>query len=39
MRWISSNIDVILGHLLSHLWLSVVPTVLGFALALPIGWV
>ncbi len=39
MNWIWTNLDVIAGHLVSHLWLSIVPTVLGFLLALPIGWV
>ncbi|GAA1742330.1 ABC transporter permease [Aeromicrobium alkaliterrae] len=39
MTWIGNNLDVIGGHLLSHLWLSIVPTVLGFVLALPVGWI
>ncbi|WP_229052319.1 ABC transporter permease [Aeromicrobium sp. Leaf350] len=38
MRWIGNNTDLILGYLASHVWLSIVPTVLGFLLALPIGW-
>ncbi len=39
MTWISNNLDLIGGYLVSHLWLSIVPIVLGFFLALPIGWV
>jgi osmoprotectant transport system permease protein len=38
MRWVSDNTDKIGDLLLSHLWLSIVPIVLGFLIALPIGW-
>jgi osmoprotectant transport system permease protein len=38
MTWVGNNTELILGYLWSHVWLSIVPTVLGFALALPIGW-
>ncbi|AWB91086.1 ABC transporter permease [Aeromicrobium chenweiae] len=38
MRWVRDNTDKIGDLLVSHLWLSVVPIVLGFAIALPIGW-
>ncbi|MCL3817474.1 ABC transporter permease [Aeromicrobium wangtongii] len=38
MRWVQDNTDKIGDLLLSHLWLSIVPIVLGFAIALPIGW-
>lgn len=39
MTWVGNNLDFIAGHLVSHLWLSAVPIVLGFLIALPIGWV
>lgn len=39
MRWLGDNLDFVAGHLVSHLWLSAVPIVLGFLIALPVGWV
>lgn len=38
MRWLGNNLDFVAGHLVSHLWLSAVPIVLGFLIAVPIGW-
>lgn len=38
MRWVQDNTDMIGDLLVSHLWLSIVPIVLGFVIALPIGW-
>jgi osmoprotectant transport system permease protein len=38
MTWLFDNFDKVWDLLLSHLWLSAVPIVLGFLLALPIGW-
>jgi osmoprotectant transport system permease protein len=38
MNWISSNIDRIVSLTFSHAWLTLVPTVLGLIIALPIGW-
>lgn len=38
MTWFQNNTDKVVELLLSHLWLSAVPIVLGFVIALPIGW-
>jgi osmoprotectant transport system permease protein len=38
MRWFLDNLDEIRVLALHHLWLSVVPVIVGFVLALPIGW-
>ncbi len=38
MRWLGNNLEFVLEQLQSHVWLSAVPIVLGFAIALPIGW-
>ena len=38
MNWISSNLDRIVSLTISHTWLSMIPTVLGLLLALPLGW-
>lgn len=38
MTWAWDNRDRILELALTHAWLSAVPLVLGFAIALPIGW-
>jgi osmoprotectant transport system permease protein len=38
MNWISSNLDRIVSLTISHAWLTVIPTVLGLLLALPLGW-
>jgi osmoprotectant transport system permease protein len=37
MSWFIDNIDYIWSLTLKHLWLSAVPTVLGFLIALPVG--
>ncbi len=38
MNWLANNYESILPLLLSHLRLSLVPIVLGFLLAIPLGW-
>jgi osmoprotectant transport system permease protein len=38
MKWFQDNSDKVWDLLLSHVWLSALPIVLGFVLALPIGW-
>jgi osmoprotectant transport system permease protein len=38
VNWISSNLDRIVSLTISHTWLTVIPTVLGLLLALPLGW-
>lgn len=38
MTWFNNNTDKVIDLLLSHLWLSAVPIVLGFVIAVPIGW-
>lgn len=38
MSWAWDNREMILDLALTHAWLSAVPLVLGFAIALPIGW-
>ncbi|MFI5429089.1 ABC transporter permease [Aeromicrobium sp. UC242_57] len=38
MTWFNNNSDKVYDLLLSHLWLSAVPIVLGFVIAVPIGW-
>jgi osmoprotectant transport system permease protein len=38
VSWLRDNTDRIVELLLSHLWLSALPIVLGFVIALPIGW-
>src|SRR6201991_646709 len=38
MNWISSNIDRIISLTISHTWLTLVPTIIGLLIALPIGW-
>lgn len=37
MRWASNNFGQLLELFVDHLWLSVIPTVLGLLIALPIG--
>ncbi len=39
MNWIVNNLGLIGGLTLEHLRLSVVPIVLGFVIAIPLGWV
>jgi osmoprotectant transport system permease protein len=38
MTWAIENIEMILELTVRHVWLSAVPIVIGFVLALPIGW-
>lgn len=38
MTWLRDNTDKVIDLLLSHLWLSALPIVLGFVIAVPIGW-
>jgi osmoprotectant transport system permease protein len=38
MSWAWDNRDRILDLTFTHMWLSVIPIVLGFVIALPIGW-
>jgi osmoprotectant transport system permease protein len=38
MNWISSNTDRIVSLTISHAWLTLVPTILGLVVALPLGW-
>ena len=38
MTWFLANLDRITDLAITHLWLSVVPVVLGFAIAVPLGW-
>ena len=39
MTWVLNNLDLILQLTLQHIRLSIIPIVLGFILALPLGWV
>ena len=36
MNWISSNIDRIVSLTISHVWLTLAPTVIGLIIALPL---
>lgn len=36
--WIRSNLGQISSLFLSHVWLTVIPTVLGLVIAIPLGW-
>ncbi len=38
MTWAIENREMILELVVRHVWLSVVPIVIGFVLALPVGW-
>jgi osmoprotectant transport system permease protein len=38
MTWVRANLDRLADLTWQHVWLSVVPVVLGFLLALPLGW-
>ena len=38
MSWLSENFDYVWSLTRQHLWLSAVPIVVGFVVALPIGW-
>lgn len=39
MTWVLNNLDLILQLTLQHIRLSIIPIVLGFVIALPLGWV
>ena len=39
MRWLVDNFGLIWGLTVNHVALSIVPIVLGFAIALPLGWI
>lgn len=39
MTWFWQNLDRILDLTWQHTWLSIIPTVVGFLAALPVGWV
>lgn len=38
MTWVRANLDRLAELTLQHLWLSVVPVLLGLLIALPLGW-
>jgi osmoprotectant transport system permease protein len=38
MSWLFDNFDYVRSLTVRHLWLSAIPIVLGFVIALPIGW-
>jgi osmoprotectant transport system permease protein len=38
MTWVKANIDRLVDLTWQHVWLSVLPVVIGFLVALPIGW-
>lgn len=38
MNWLTSNLDRVVSLTISHTWLTVLPTVIGLLLALPLGW-
>jgi osmoprotectant transport system permease protein len=38
MTWVRANLDRLAELTWQHVWLSVVPVVLGFVIALPLGW-
>ena len=39
MTWVLGNLDLIWSLTLAHLWQSLAPIVLGFAISLPLGWI
>ncbi|WP_157156389.1 ABC transporter permease [Diaminobutyricimonas sp. LJ205] len=39
MNWLLSNLDLVWALTLSHIRLSAIPIVLGFVIAVPLGWV
>ena len=39
MNWIASNLDLIFGLTVNHVRLAILPIVLGFVIAVPLGWV
>lgn len=38
MRWVVSNIGMVTDLLVRHAWLSAIPVVVSFVLAVPLGW-
>ncbi len=38
MNWLFDNFDFVWGLTVKHIWLSAIPVVAGFLLALPVGW-
>ena len=38
MSWLLDNFSYVWSLTLKHIWLSAIPIVLGFAIALPVGW-
>jgi osmoprotectant transport system permease protein len=38
VTWVLANLDLILQLTLQHIRLSIIPIVLGFVIALPLGW-
>jgi osmoprotectant transport system permease protein len=38
MKWLFDNFDYVWSLTVRHMWLSAVPIVIGFVIALPIGW-
>ena len=38
MKWLSENFPYVRGLLWQHAWLSILPVVIGLAIAVPIGW-
>jgi osmoprotectant transport system permease protein len=38
VTWLVRNVDLVSGLLAEHVWLALVPVVVGLALALPLGW-
>ncbi|MEJ7705011.1 MAG: ABC transporter permease subunit [Geodermatophilaceae bacterium] len=38
MTWLVRNVDLVSGLLAEHVWLALVPVVVGLLLALPLGW-
>lgn len=38
MTWLFDNLDYVWSLTLRHVWLSAIPIVVGFVIALPIGW-
>jgi osmoprotectant transport system permease protein len=39
MTWVANNRDLIVQLTLEHIWLSLIPIVLGALIAIPLGWV
>lgn len=39
MSWVANNTDLIIQLTLDHIWLSLIPIVLGALVAIPLGWV